>query len=296
MAHMDARLEAIAKTCVRVVRGILLATALLAFMDSAAPAQSSGSASDFLQPSDDPFARSPPSASTTGAAATTSAGAPTRGAAPAGSHQDYQSATNPLAGATAGSASVAAPARQQPYEAEVFQAHLADGNSAPLYGSQLFGGAFAGTRPSDRPDYVIQPGDVVVVNLYGAVNSGGNQTVDTQGNIFVVGIGPVHVSGVPSNQLQGVVASAVGRVFTGSVRIYTAISNAGTIGVFVTGDVKRPGRYVGAAQDNVLYFLNLAQGIGPSGTYRAVTVRRDGQTVSPSRKRKGCTSPLVRKS
>ena len=222
------------------------------------------------------LAQSSTSNNTSGAAAAAPAGA----AAAAAHASPSAAAANPLVGATAGSASPAPASPPQPFQAQVVQISLSDGITLPLYGTQLFGGAFSGSRPSDRPDYVIQPGDVVVVNLYGAVNSGANQTVDTQGNIFVVGIGPVHVGGVPSNQLQSVVSSAVGRVFTGAVSVYTAISNAGTIGVFVTGDVNRPGRYVGAAQDNVLYYLNLAQGIGPSGTYRAVTVRRDGQTVA----------------
>ena len=240
------------------MRIIAMASALLLLGASIALAQSSTSSSG-------------------AAAAASGGGAPASGGSRSSSST---SSSNPLAGATAGSPTVATAAPQQVYQAPAVQVSLSDGQFLPLYGTQLFGGAFAGTRPTDRFDYVIQPGDVVVVNLYGAVNSGGNQTVDTQGNIFVLGIGPVHVGGVPSNQLQAVVSGAVGRVFTNAVSVYTAISNAGTTGVFVTGDVVRPGRYVGSAQDNPLYFLNLAQGISSSGTYRAVTVRRDGQTVA----------------
>ena len=157
---------------------------------------------------------------------------------------------------------------------------LSDGFMLPEFGTQLFSGSFSGTRPADRPDYLIQPGDQVVVNLYGAVNSGGTQTVDASGNVFIIGVGPVHVGGVAVSALQPTVSQAVSKVFTGAVSVYATVSNAGTIGVFVSGEVARPGRYIGGTHDSILYYLNQAQGIDANGTYRAVTIRRSGQVVA----------------
>ncbi len=187
---------------------------------------------------------------------------------------------NPLAGATAGTASVSNPVAQLQFAAPVINVTLADGYQMPLFGTQLFTGSFAGTRPTDRPDYAIQPGDQVVVNLFGAVNTGGVQVVDASGNIFVVGVGPIRVGGTAASALDATVSAAVRKVFTGAVRVYTAISNAGTIGVFVSGDIARPGRYVGGAGDSILFYLNSAGGIGSTGTYRAISVRRAGQVVA----------------
>ena len=189
-------------------------------------------------------------------------------------------AANPLAGATAGVVTLSNPTAQSQYQPPVVLLTLSDGVQVQLYGTQLFTGAFSGTRPADRPDYNIQPGDQVVVDLYGAVNSGGNQTVDAGGNIFVVGVGPIHIGGIPATALQGVITAAVGKVFTSAVSVYTAISNAGTIGVFVSGDVTRPGRYLGGTHDSILYYLNQAQGVSGNGTYRGITVKRAGQVVA----------------
>lgn len=188
---------------------------------------------------------------------------------------------NPLAGATAGVPQVSQPATSQPYQAPMVQTTLTDGIPAPVYGDQLFTGSFAGTRPVDRPDYMIQPGDQVVVNLFGAVNNGGVQTVDASGNLFILGVGPVHVGGIPVSSLQSTVAAAIGRVFTNAVNVYATVSNAGSIGVFVAGDVNRPGRFIGGTHDSVLYYLTQAGGIdGLRGSFRNVTVRRDGQVVA----------------
>jgi protein involved in polysaccharide export with SLBB domain len=200
--------------------------------------------------------------------------------ATSGSGGTGSSTTNPLEGATAGTPSVSQPVPQTPYVPPVVTISLADGLTVPEFGTSLFSGSFAGTRPADRPDYLIQPGDVIVVNLYGAVNSGGLQTVDVGGDIFILGVGPVKVGGVPASQLQATVSAAVGKVFTGAVSVYATISNAGTIGVYVSGDVFRPGRYAGGTRDSVLFYLNQAQGITQNGTYRAVTIRRNGQVVA----------------
>ena len=223
---------------------------------------------------------SPSAASTAKTAAVQSAvSAATAGGGSSGSSAGTSS--NPLAGATAGTPSVSQPSPANSYSAPSAGVILTDGSPINVYGEQLFTGSFAGTRPAERPDYMIQPGDQIVVNMYGAVNNGGVMTVDATGNVFIVGVGPVKVGGVPANSLQQVVSAAVSKVFTGAVGVYATVSNAGSIGVFVSGDVLRPGRYMGGTHDNVLYFLSQAGGIdGVRGTFRDITVRRDGQVVA----------------
>jgi protein involved in polysaccharide export with SLBB domain len=101
------------------------------------------------------------------------------------------------------------------------------------------------------------------------------------GNIFIVGVGPVRVAGVPAGQLQGVIAAAVGRVFTSAVSVYATVGSAGTIGVFVSGDIYRPGRYVGGPHDSIMFFLSQAGGIDAArGSFRNISIRRNGQVVA----------------
>lgn len=155
-----------------------------------------------------------------------------------------------------------------------------DGTSVPVFATDLFTGAFAGTRPGDRPDYVVQIGDQIAINLYGALSDGGVRPVDASGAIFIPGVGPVHVQGVTARELQSVIASRIHSVYTSSVQVYATVVQSGSIGIFVTGDVIRPGRYVGGARDSVLFYLNQAGGIDPQrGTFRRVQVQRGGQIV-----------------
>jgi protein involved in polysaccharide export with SLBB domain len=158
---------------------------------------------------------------------------------------------------------------------------MADGVQARVFGSQLFTGAFAAARPTRRSDYLVQPGDQVAVRIFGAVNNDALQTVDTSGDLFVQGVGPVHVGGVPVSKLQATVSAAVSRIYTSTVGVYADVLQGGTLGVFLTGDVRRPGRYLGTPGDSALYFLDQAGGVNPAkGSFRAVAVHRDGKTVA----------------
>jgi protein involved in polysaccharide export with SLBB domain len=158
---------------------------------------------------------------------------------------------------------------------------LSDGVVVPVFGTDLFTGAYAGTRPGDRPDYVIQPGDQISINIFGAVNVSGVQPVDAAGNVFVPGVGPVHVGGLQASQLQSAISGKVRTFYTPAVGVYAQIIQAGSIGVFVTGDVLRPGRYLGGPQDTVLYFLSQAGGVDPArGSFRNVVVQRNGAPIA----------------
>lgn len=158
---------------------------------------------------------------------------------------------------------------------------LSDGVVVPVFGTELFTGAYAGTRPGDRPDYVIQPGDQISINIYGAINVSGVQPVDAAGNLFVPSVGPVHVGGLQASQLQSAISARVQTFYTPAVGVYASIVQAGSIGVYVTGDVLRPGRYLGGPQDAVLFFLSQAGGVDPArGSFRNVTVQRGGAPIA----------------
>lgn len=181
-----------------------------------------------------------------------------------------------------------------------------DNNGEPVpFGAQLFENT-GPLPPSDaiNPDYQIQPGDRIGINVLGAAaapvadpNSatssasavaglgggaaiaaqGGSgtlsaaatqqqvvQTVDPQGNIFLPDVGAVHVGGVRATALQSVIQQAAGRSYTGRVRFYAVLLTTHRVGVFVGGFVERPGRYAGQAADSVLDYLIRAGGVDPS--------------------------------
>jgi len=147
------------------------------------------------------------------------------------------------------------------------------------FGSRLFTGNFLRTRQDGlNGDYVVMPGDRIQVNTWGALETSTVLLVDAQGNVFLPNVGPVQVAGTKNSELTAKVKSGLSRVYSRNFDVYTNLLSAKPVAVFVTGGVKRPGRYAGVPSDSVLFFLEEAGGIEPRlGSYRALTVLRGGQ-------------------
>lgn len=150
-----------------------------------------------------------------------------------------------------------------------------------MFGEQLFRGAFASTVGSTfNTNYLINPGDNILVRMWGAYQFSGNLTVDPKGNIFIPNVGPIKVSGVNNGQLQKIIEQNVRRVYRENVGVYTALETAQPIKVFVTGFVTQPGYYGGVSTDSILSYLDRAGGVDVSrGSYVDVEIRRQGQLM-----------------
>jgi len=149
------------------------------------------------------------------------------------------------------------------------------------FGSRLFTGNFLRTRQDGlNPDYLVMPGDRVMVNTWGAVEMSNTFLVDAQGNIFLPNVGPIQVAGTKNADLTLRVKAGLSRVYARNFEVYTNLLSAKPVAVFVTGGVKRPGRYAGVPSDSVLFFLEEAGGIEPRlGSYRSISVLRGDQKL-----------------
>ena len=151
----------------------------------------------------------------------------------------------------------------------------------PPFASNLFQGRFAGTfSDAAGANYVLAPGDRVVIRIWGARTYDDVLVVDQQGNLFIPEVGPVHVGGLKHSQLASAVKSAISRVFTDNVVSYVNLQSAQPVAVFVTGFVANPGRYAGGSMDSLMAFIDRAGGIDAErGSYRQIEVVRAGKTV-----------------
>ena len=156
-----------------------------------------------------------------------------------------------------------------------------DPNMLPPFGANLFTGGFRGVMADGlNAGYTIKPGDQVNLRVWGGVELERVLTVDSQGNIFLPGIGPLNVQGTSNSELNSRVTSAIKSVYPENVQVYTNLQGVQPVGVFVTGYVKNPGRYSGTPSDSMLYFLDQAGGIDQTlGSYRQIVIKRGGRTV-----------------
>lgn len=152
----------------------------------------------------------------------------------------------------------------------------------PPFGASLFKGHFASTYYDGvNSDYVIMPGDRILVHVWGAHNYNDILMVDQQGNIFLPEVGPVKASGMKNGNLQGNMRQHLASIFKSNVEIYVNLLTSQPVAVYVTGFVQNPGRYAGGVNDSLLYYLDRAGGIiAERGSYRDITVKRGGKTIA----------------
>jgi protein involved in polysaccharide export with SLBB domain len=160
--------------------------------------------------------------------------------------------------------------------------HNLNAKQMTIFGQQIFDGGFSGLRTAGlNPLYKVSAGDQVIVRIWGAVNVDRVLPVDPQGNLFIPSIGPVNVAGVSQGELNQKVKSAIKSIYPKNVNVYTQLQGPQPVGVFVTGFVKKPGRYSGSTNDSILFFLDQAIGIEEmEGSYRNIKVLRKDVVIA----------------
>ena len=127
--------------------------------------------------------------------------------------------------------------------------------------------------------YVLGPGDVVVVEIYGASQRSMQLTVSPEGEITVPGYGPIQVSGLSVESANARIRSTLGSRYSSS-NIKMSVNRSRTIMVHVMGEVKAPGTYRLSGYATVFHALYMAGGIADLGTLRNIKVSRGGRVIS----------------
>lgn len=174
---------------------------------------------------------------------------------------------------------------QQRVEDDVMTASVA---SEETFGKKIFGHDIFNRRLlSFEPNmnlatpsrYVLGPGDVVVVEIYGASQKSMQLTVSPEGEITVPGYGPIHVSGLSVESANARIRSTLGSRYSSS-NIKMSVNRSRTIMVHVMGEVKAPGTYRLSGYATVFHALYMAGGIADLGTLRNIKVSRGGRIIS----------------
>ncbi len=129
------------------------------------------------------------------------------------------------------------------------------------------------------PDYVLGPGDTIVVNIWGLTESSFSVTVDRNGEIFLPKGGPVRVWGLKFSEMETLVKQQLSQYFT-RVNITITMGPLRTMKVFILGDVVKPGAYTVSSLSTMTNALFAAGGPSPQGSLREVRLIRANQIIA----------------
>lgn len=125
-------------------------------------------------------------------------------------------------------------------------------------------------------DYLLNPGDELVLSLWGSVDADLRLVIDRSGRVNVPRVGPVMLAGVRYADAADVIRRRVAQVFR-NFDLSVSLAQLRGIRVFVTGFVDRPGTYTVSSLSSVLQGLLRAGGPSAAGSFRHIELRRGGQ-------------------
>src|SRR5450830_1244092 len=134
--------------------------------------------------------------------------------------------------------------------------------------------------------YKIHPGDRLVLVLTGDVEQSYTIDVTREGFVAIPQVGLIFVNNLTMGELEDVLYSRLGRVYSGvrrgtgaTTHFYITPARLGSNQIFVTGDVVRPGSYRISSAGTALSALYAARGPSDNGSLRTVLIRRGGAVV-----------------
>ena len=128
-------------------------------------------------------------------------------------------------------------------------------------------------------NYVLGPGDQVVIDIYGASQKTLQLTVSPEGTVTVPEYGPIQVGGMSVGAANAKIRRSLGSRYRSS-EVKLTVGQTRTILVNVMGEVRVPGTYTLSAFATVFHALYRAGGINDLGTLRNIKVFRNGRLIT----------------
>ena len=135
-------------------------------------------------------------------------------------------------------------------------------------------------------DYVLGPGDEIIISIWGEINSYENYTIDRNGNVFIDEVGQVFISGKTLENSQNILFEKYSTIYSTmqgnnpATFFNLSIGNLKSININFIGEVNNPGYHSIHPFSTISMGLVLNGGIKESGTLRDIQLIRGGKIIS----------------
>jgi protein involved in polysaccharide export with SLBB domain len=135
-------------------------------------------------------------------------------------------------------------------------------------------------------DYVVGPGDQLIVQVYGIAQASFNLYVNSEGKVVIPNVGVVHVGSLSIDAVKSMLTQKIGTRYAGlqgsnpSSFLMLTVGNIRTIKINIVGDVKTPGAYELPSFTTIFNALYAAGGPTINGSFREVQLFRGGKQIA----------------
>ncbi|HEX3155083.1 MAG TPA: SLBB domain-containing protein, partial [Candidatus Angelobacter sp.] len=166
------------------------------------------------------------------------------------------------------------PLRNLPALRDLYTQATVDETKLERFGAALFRNSAAVADKSTLsvpvgPDYILGPGDELVIDYWGTSSQHIQRSVDREGRIAIPEAGSVVVAGRTLGEVQQTIQKMLSHQLRG-ISVDVTLGKLRTVRVYVVGDVKNPAAYDISSLSTALSALIAAGGPTDTGSYRTV--------------------------
>ena len=166
-----------------------------------------------------------------------------------------------------------------------FQKYLLQvtGQNFALYGADFFENINSKTSQFNNTpvggDYLVGPGDQLLIRIWGSTSSESIVTVDREGTIQFPKLGTLPLVGVKAAQLDGVIKNFLSKFYK-DIEVSVSFTQLRKLTVYAVGQAKNPGSYSMGSEATLSTALFASGGPNQNGSIRKVQIKRQGNTVA----------------
>lgn len=166
------------------------------------------------------------------------------------------------------------PYRNLPALRELYTPSVVGIENLERFGAALFrNSAVAAEKPApDLPggaDYVLGPGDELIVQYWGSVSQRLQVSVDREGRVTIPEVGPIPVAGRTLADAEQLIQKSLTRQYR-NISVDVSLGKLRMLRIYVVGDVKNPGAYELSSLSTALNAILVAGGPTDAGSLRTV--------------------------
>lgn len=134
-------------------------------------------------------------------------------------------------------------------------------------------------------NYVLGPGDEVIIDIWGTNQATIRQTISPDGTINIPDIGMVNLNGMTIREADSYMKRKLGQIYSvdgddAKSEIKLTLGNIRTIQVNMMGEVANPGTYYLSSLSNIYHALHRAGGVSRLGSLRDIQLIRKGKVIA----------------
>lgn len=161
--------------------------------------------------------------------------------------------------------------------------HMATGKNLQRFGQQLFHEVSSTYAPVQNipvtPDYLVGPGDELLVRAWGGIDMDVRAAVDRNGQIYLPKVGAINVAGVRAGDVESFLKDKIGRVFR-NFDLNVTLGQLRSIQIYIVGQARKPGTYTLSSLSTLVNALFASGGPNATGSMRHILLKRNGAVVA----------------